>query len=151
MNQILYNFIYEKINYNYVREGINVDLCSEFNINVYLDLFLAGNDKINKMYVIIPRRVMLAMPVPLMPSVRLAMNSHWDDAQRMEETLQIPDILTTWHTGLDKSVAWKKREKGDQVVRTAKEQEQKKSGIDATLYLCSFILSAFSFVFEYYL
>lgn len=48
MNQILYNFIYEKINYNYVREGINVDLCSEFNINVYLDLFLAGNDKTNK-------------------------------------------------------------------------------------------------------
>lgn len=39
MNQILYNFIYEKINYNYVREGINVDLCSEFNINVYLDPF----------------------------------------------------------------------------------------------------------------
>lgn len=48
MNQILYNFIYEKINYNFVREGINVDLCSEFNIYVYLDLFLAGNDKTNK-------------------------------------------------------------------------------------------------------
>lgn len=45
MNQILYNFIYEKINYNFVREDINVNLCSEFNIYVYLDLFLAGNEK----------------------------------------------------------------------------------------------------------
>lgn len=49
-------------------------------------------------------RVMLAMPVPLIPSVRLAMNSHWVDAQSREEAGQIPDMLTTWHTGPDKSV-----------------------------------------------
>lgn len=52
-----------------------------------------------------PRRnVILAMPVPLMPSVRLALNSQWDEAHSDEEEGQLPVMLTTWHVGPDTSV-----------------------------------------------
>lgn len=55
------------------------------------------------------RMVMLSMPVPLMPSVRLAMNSHWEEAQSDEEDGQLVEELTTWHTGRLTSVTWRHR------------------------------------------
>jgi len=52
---------------------------------------------------------MLSMPVPLMPSVKLAMNSHWEEAQSDEEEEQFADVLTSWHTGLAVSVTWRQK------------------------------------------
>lgn len=56
------------------------------------------------------RMVRLSMPVPLMPSVRLATNSHWEEVQSAGEEGQLVDELTTWHTGRVISVTWRNRE-----------------------------------------
>lgn len=57
--------------------------------------------------------VTLSIPVPLIPSVRLAMNTHWEEAQSDDEEGQSVDVLTTVHTGRVKSVTWTQTEEGE--------------------------------------
>lgn len=63
----------------------------------------------------------LLMPVPLMPSVKLATNSQRVDAQSAEEAWQLPSELT-WHAGRVTSVAWRHKNTEQKKKKQTKRQ-----------------------------